>query len=234
MRPWFQPLRHLAAAGFVLACVASVRAELAASSPFLPTAASSAATPTAGAPLEFRGLIDLPDEGVKVRIYDPAKKAGAFLRVSERDATLDLVVKQYDAAHDTATVEYHGQTLVLQMHESKVTSSGAAMPNIPMGGIPMPTAVAQPVTPNATPADDQRRLEAVAAEVARRRALREQSAQQTIQGIPATQQAAQQINPGIPPPASGYQQSQPGVQPQNANAPQQRVQRPNRNRPQSP
>ena len=230
MHPWSQPLR-LAAAGLVLVAAVHTRAELAASSPFLPTPGSGGATPTAGAPLEFRGLIDMPDEGLRVRIYDPAKKVGAFLRVNERDPSLDLVVKQYDAAHDTATVEFHGQTLVLQMHESKVTSAGAAMPNIPMGGVPMPGVTAQPVALNPTPLDDQRRLEAVAAEVARRRALREQAAQQVIQGIPSPQQQQQQQQMMMLPPP----QPQQNIQPQNANAPQPRVQRPNRNRsPQSP
>ena len=231
MHPWSQPLR-LAAAGLVLVAAVRGRAELAASSPFLPTPGSGGAAPTAGAPLEFRGLIDMPDEGLRVRIYDPAKKVGAFLRVNERDPSLDLVVKQYDAAHDTATVEFHGQTLVLQMHESKVTSAGAAMPNIPMGGVPMPGVAAQPVALNPTPLDDQRRLEAVAAEVARRRALREQAAQQVIQGIPSPQQQQQLQQQMMTPPPPQPQQN---FQPQNANVPQPRVQRPNRNRsPQSP
>jgi hypothetical protein len=52
---------------------------------------------------------------------------------------------------------------------------------------PAPTnvspAVTQAVVLNPTPADEQRRLDAVAAEVARRRALREQATQQINQGV---------------------------------------------------
>jgi hypothetical protein len=50
---------------------------------------------------------------------------------------------------------------------------------------------------NPTPADEARRLEAVASEVARRRAMREQASQQVNQGMPP------------PPPPAGA-----GVRPQ--------------------
>ena len=56
----------------------------------------------------------------------------------------------------------------------------------------MPPAIAQSVVINPTPADEQRRLEAVAAEVARRRQLREQAALQVSQGIPLAPQLLQQ------------------------------------------
>lgn len=195
MRQSFQPLSRLAVASVAWLAVARAGAQLATSSPFLPAAsAANAATPTAGAPLEFRGQIDMPPDGLKVRIYDPAQKKGAWLSVNERDPNFDFVVRQVDGSRGTATVDYHGQTLVLSQHEAKVTSSGTAMPNIPMGAIPLPAAGAQ-VALNPTPAEDQRRLEAVAAEVARRRQLREQ--------------AADQVNQGIPPPAPGLPAAQP-------------------------
>jgi len=191
MRHRFQPLSRLAVASFAWLAVARAHAQLTTSSPFLPVkAAASPTAPTAGAPLEFRGQIDIPEEGMKLRIYDPGRKAGAWLKVNEKDPVLGFVVKQYDRARGTVSVEYNGQTFVLAQREAKVTSLGAASLNIPMGAIPLPSSVTQSVVPNPTPADEQRRLEAVAQEVARRRQLREQ--------------ATEQLNPNAaaPPPAA--------------------------------
>jgi hypothetical protein len=79
----------------------------------------------------------------------------------------------------------------------------------------MPTAVAQSVVLNPTPADEQRRLEAVAAEVRRRRALREQASIQAAQGqtpvveAPAPAPAAQaQAQRGQRPPTQNQNQNQ--------------------------
>ena len=59
----------------------------------------------------------------------------------------------------------------------------------------VPPAVTQAVVVNPTPADEQRRLEAVASEVARRRALREQASQQvnTPPSVPMAQPQPPQI-----------------------------------------
>lgn len=181
-----------------LVLATGVRAEvpLAGKSPFLPSGSSGgASTPTAGAPLEFRGTM-VTAEGIKLRIVEPARKNGAWLLVNERDPSLEFVVKQYDPEHDTVKVEYQGQTLTLAQHVAKVASSGAPQnpgQNFPPGGIPgMPPSIAQSVVVNPTPADEQRRLDAVAAEVARRRAMREQAAQQVSQGVQLAPQVIQQ------------------------------------------
>jgi hypothetical protein len=83
------------------------------------------------------------------------------------------------------TIDYQGRPLTLAQHVAKVASAGnaQAMANLPpSGGPPMPAAITNSVVVNPTPADEQRRLDAVAAEVARRRALREQASQQVNQG----------------------------------------------------
>ena len=180
---------RVAIAAFALAAAERACAQLAANSPFLPPQAKGPAGPTAGAPLEYRGYIETP-EGVQFRIYDPARKAGEWIKLNERNQTLDVTAKQHDSGHNTLTVEYQGRTLTLAERESKIVSSGNAAqampPPMPMPAVPpMPAAVTQSVVVNPTPAQEQQRLEAVAAEVARRRALREQ--------------ATQQINPGVPP-----------------------------------
>jgi len=190
-------------------------AQLASKSPFLPPQPSGGAAPTAGAPLEFRGTMETPDGGKQVRIVDPARKSGAWLKVGERDATLDVTVKQYDEAHDTVTLEHEGKPLTLAEHVARVASAGVAqqmpMPMPAPNAPPMPAAVTNSVVLNPTPAQEQARLEAVAAEVARRRALREQAAQQINQGVQPQITVPQ---PQAQPPRSYPAQPQPLQNPQ--------------------
>lgn len=179
--------------------IAGLRAEaqLAKTSPFMPPQAAGAAAPTAGAPLEFRGWIQT-GEGILYRLRDPARKADTWVKLNEHDSMLDVTPKQHDAERNTLTIEYQGKTMTLAVREAKIVSSGSAAHPVPL---PAPVAqppnvspaVTQSVVVNPTPADEQRRLEAVAAEVARRRALREQAAQQSAQGVPGAM-------PGTTPP----------------------------------
>jgi hypothetical protein len=181
-------------AGAVLASGAlSGRAQLAASSPFLVPQAAATAGATAGAPLEYGGFLDVPGGERLYRIKDPARKTSEWVKLNQRNPTLEVTARQYDDSQKTLIVEYQGRTLTLAERESKILSAGAVPQPVPAGVSFMPAAVTQSVVTNPSPADDQRRLEAVAAEVARRRALREQ--------------ASQQVNPnGVPqiaPPAPG-------------------------------
>lgn len=207
-------LRPLLVAGLALAATGTAGAQLAAKSPFVPPAATAANAPTAGAPLEFRGFIET-GEGVQFRVYDPAKKLGAWVKLNERSPEFDLVAKEYNDGNKTLTVEHQGRTLTLAERQAKVVSSGAAAQAIPPPQVApvmpsnVPPAVTQAVVLNPTPADEQRRLEAVAAEVSRRRALREQATQQISQGMPPT--ATPQLQP--PPPPQRNFQSPPNNQP---------------------
>lgn len=194
------PSCRLLAAAACLIAAGNARAQLIKVSPFLPPQGAAAA-PTQNAPLTFAGSLEI-DGQHEYRIVDPQRKVGSWLKVGERDANLDVVLKQHDSEHDTITVEHGGQTLTLPLHTAKVASAGM-MPRLFTPMLPPITnvspAVLQTVVPNPTPADEQRRLEAVAAEVARRRALREQAAQQAAgraaeptAGVP-TRQDLQQL-----------------------------------------
>ncbi len=190
-----QPLRGLLVLSLALSLVARAGAQLAAKSPFLSAQAAGNAAPTAGAPLEYRGMMQT-SEGMKVRIVDPSRKnLGVWLLANQHDTTFDAVVKQIDVEHDTVTIDYQGRAMTLAQHVAKVSSAGAAQ-NFPPGmtnpASNMPQAITQSVVVNPTPADEQRRLEAVAAEVARRRQLREQASQQVAQGVPIAPQVIQQ------------------------------------------
>jgi hypothetical protein len=209
------PIRFLFASSLVLAGASQVLAQIAAKSPFMPPQSASNAGPTAGAPLEYRGFIET-GEGMQFRVYDPAKKVGTWVKLNERNPEFDVVVKQHDNLQKTLVIEHQGKTLTLAEREAKVVSSGsaaAAMP--PPVAAPVqtnvPPAVTQAVVLNPTPADEQRRLDAVAAEVARRRAMREQATQQITQGNAPQVSVPQPIQPQVMPqrtPSQGNYQPQ--------------------------
>jgi hypothetical protein len=220
-RPWMS-------VGLGLAVTVPLYAQLAAKSPFMPPQSGGAGTPTAGAPLEFRGFIET-SEGVQYRIYDPAKKSGIWVKLNEKNPDFDVLAKQHDNGQKTLIIEHQGKTLTLAERESKVVSSGsaaAAMPPpvaVPPVQTNVPAAVTQAVVLNPTPADEQRRLDAVAAEVARRRALREQATQQMTQG------AAQVVPQPLPQAVPQVQVQQPlqgNYPPQNSPNVQQRTRGP--------
>lgn len=171
-------------------------AQLASRSPFAPKAGAGAVTPATATALEFFGYYE-DAAGRLFRIRDSVSKKGFWLRLNERSDDPKLIVKQHDEEQRTITVEHDGRTLTLATREAKIVSSGpltaaAVMPPMPSN---VPPAVTQAVVLNPTPADEARRLDSVAAEVARRRALRvqaEQNVNQPTAGAPPP--------PGMPPP----------------------------------
>jgi hypothetical protein len=143
------------------------RADLAATSPFLPSgtlAAGAAAGPSG--PIELRGVMPT-DSGWAFCIYDTAKKKNVWVGLNEQGH--DFIVKSADPGADSVTVSYQGRVMKLDLHTAKVaTAPVQASPAGPAATVPL----------NPSPADEQRRLDAVAQEVRRRRAERERSAQE--------------------------------------------------------
>jgi hypothetical protein len=200
MVPRDLPLYCLAALGAALVAGVPAMAQLANKSPFQPAGAAAGGAPTAGAPLEYRGYLEAGGER-KYRIHDPARKAGTWVKLNELNAEFGVTAKKYDNDERTLTVEYQGKTITLAERQAKVVSSGAAAQAPPPPVVStVPAAVTQAVVLNPTPADEQRRLDAVAAEVQRRRALREQAAQQVGQPTPMPAPAPPVANPipGVP------------------------------------
>jgi len=159
---------------------AALRADLASSSPFLPAGVTGAAAGAGSAePVELRGIMSLP-EGTAYCIYDAAKKTSSWVGVNETGN--EFVVKSADAANDSVMVTVQGRDIRLALKASKVVSAGAGN-----AGSPVPPGVAgnpltNPVGINPTPGDEQRRLDAVAAEVRRRRQEREKATQGAANG----------------------------------------------------
>ena len=203
-------LRSLAVGGFALLWTGALVAQAPSASPFMPPAsAAAAAAPATAAPIQYRGFSETSD-GVKFRLVDAAKKTGTWVKLNEHDTTFDVTVKQSAPDFSTVVVLHQGRTLTLALPQSKVSSSGSAMQNMAPPPPPqmtnVPPAVTQAVVVNPTPADEQRRLEAVASEVARRRALREQASQQV--NTPPSMPMAQPQPPQMSPQQQALQQAQ--------------------------
>jgi hypothetical protein len=154
-------------------------ADLAQASPFLPSNLSaSAANNGPSGPVELRGVMST-SQGTEYCIYDVVKRTSAWVGLNEQGN--GFVVKSADPASDSVTVEFQGRTMNLMLHTAKISSSGSAVPVMsPQGG----SAITQTVVLNPSPADEQRRLDAVAAEVRRRRLEREKASQDAQNGVP--------------------------------------------------
>lgn len=152
-------------------------------SPFLPRAGSGINTTTENSPVELRGILK-SEGGPLFGLYDPVKKQAGWVKVNEAGKDFPVTVKNYDPANEAVTVEYQGRVLNLALPSAKIS----AAPVMAMAGPPRPVqAPGQPVVAQAPSADDTRRLEAVAAEVARRRQARQAAAQQQPQQPPPVQ-----------------------------------------------
>jgi len=119
------------------------------------------------------------DGGVACCIYDTAKKTSVWVGINETG--YDFVVKSVNAASDSATVFYQGRSMQLDLRTAKVASAGSGQSGTPGNPVVAPNS---PQLPSV--ADEQKRLDAVAAEVRRRRLEREKAFQ----------------NPGAPPPSA--------------------------------
>lgn len=160
--------------------------ELAASSPFLPGAGAVAGVVTENAPLELRGIVG-SGAGRLFNIFDPTTKQSRWVGLNEPGSS--FTVKVHDEASDTVTLDYAGRSLSLRLPESKITP-------LALAAAPAPSVVnnrpRRPDNAEATPGqareltpEEAKRLENVAAEVARRRALRNATQNGTPPATPA-------------------------------------------------
>jgi hypothetical protein len=155
-------------------------------SPFLPPAAPTDSAPTADATLELRGIM-AAGEGYMFSIYDSTNKSSVWSRLNETGHP--FVVKSHDESRDSVTVEHQGRTLTLALRTAKVAAAPLHQPQQaqPAPGQNAPQPIGGPVVLNPSPADEQRRLEAIAAEVNRRRMIRQQALQASRQAGPQNQ-----------------------------------------------
>ena len=160
-------------AGISSRCVASLD-ELVKDSPFLasPGGADVTLPPTESAAVEFRGVITTKD-GVLFGLYDRTKQIGAWVGKEEKGA--DFVVHSFNPGTDMISFDYQGQKFNLPLVSSKISTTASVSGVV----IPPPGVTSATVAPGA----DQQRLESIAAEVRRRRALRQNAAPQVAPAV---------------------------------------------------
>jgi len=176
-------------------------------SPFLPPGGPAENAPTQDATLELRGIMSAGDSYM-FSIYDSTHKMSTWSRLNETGHP--FVVRSHDESRDSVTLDYQGRTLTLALRTAKVASAPVNQPQQPPQPVSSPNApqpIGGPVVLNPSPADEQRRLEAIAAEVNRRRMIRQQalqaSRQSAGQGGPQLQNGN---NPSQLPPSRPSQQ----------------------------
>lgn len=126
--------------------------------------------------LEFRGLV-IDESGPSYSVFDASQSRGFWIR---EGGDGPLRVLSYNAQESLLEVEQNGRATKLQLKSASVQNGAAPAPR--------PIAAVQPAgQPGAVgPSNpDGRRLEAVAAEVRRRRALRNAAAAKPAAEAPA-------------------------------------------------
>jgi hypothetical protein len=100
-------------------------------SPFLPPNALAGAAQEA-APLELRSIFKAGSD-YQFSLYEMGKRQSIWVGLNEPDH--DFLVKAFDSANDTITVEQHGRTYKLTLKEARIAllNTVAAMP--PPGGV---------------------------------------------------------------------------------------------------
>lgn len=164
---------HVTLMAFALATPTFALAQTAVKrSPFLPPESQAAAPVAENTTIEFRGLLVMGGQQT-FNFFEPAKRISTWVGLNESGSS--VTVKSYDASADTVVVDFGGQTLTLSLQKVKIS----AAPVPPVAALPSVAATAPveqpPVVLNPTPADEAKRLDAIAAEVRRRRLLRQQA-----------------------------------------------------------
>ncbi len=158
-------------------------AEPLARSPFLPppTGPVAEVAVTENAPLQFCGVIGEGEDAI-YNVFNPAKRRSQWVKVGQETETFTL--RSFDADAETVVVAQGGQVMTLRLQAAQAASGpGASVGPLPIAGAGngQQNALTASVKVNPTPADEARRLEAVAAEVRRRRALRQAATEQSAQ-----------------------------------------------------
>ena len=161
-------------------------------SPFLPVSAGGAAAGQNG-PLELRGVI-VERGSYSFSLYDLSSKESYWVGLNETG--FPFVVRSYDPISDTVTVEQQGRVLSLTLAAARTMPASPAMASQPGPNGQGPTATQPPgtptngatqfavgVVPSSVTPDEAQRLQRIAEEIRRRRAVGK--AMPTPTGTPA-------------------------------------------------
>lgn len=151
-------------------------------SPFLPPDSGPApeVAVTENAPLQFCGMLGEGEDAL-YNIFNPSNRRSQWVRAGQETETFTL--RSFDPEAETVVVAQGGQVMTLRLEAAKRSAGPGGVGPLPMPGANngAQNALTATVKVNPTQADEARRLEAVAAEVRRRRALRQQAAEQAAQ-----------------------------------------------------
>ena len=143
--------------------------KLTSSSPFAPLQGPTAGNAGETTPLEFRGVF--ADQGeFFFSIYDPATKNSAWVGLNEPGRA--FTVRSYDAEKLTIVTDFKGRILNLSLKKAPIVATvpDPTMPTVTMPATGAPAVAAVPGT------EEAKRLANLAAEIRRRRAMRQQVA----------------------------------------------------------
>ncbi len=151
-------------------------------SPFAPPGgpASTEAPPEAGT-LEFRGVV-VDESGTAYSVFDATANRGYWVR---EGGDGPIRVKSYNSQDNLLEIDQNGRSVKLQLKRATIQTGAAIAVSAPRPGNNQARPPQPGGSPSANPAADARRLEAVAAEVRRRRALRNATATQQPPPAPA-------------------------------------------------
>ena len=162
---------------------------LVANSPFGQVRGGPGGGDAANQPLEFRGILEEGNSCV-FSIYDTASHHSSWVGLNV--SSDDFVVKEYDAAHQTLSVNQNGRILTLALKSAPKVAQ--ANPIVRPGPMPMPNQNPGmnngPMLQPGAGGPDAQRLQQIAQEIERRRALRRQAS-----GAPPVPMPNQPPNP---------------------------------------
>lgn len=146
-------------------------------SPFRPGQAGAPSGDGGPAQFEFRGVV-AEAGGYVFSVYDPGRREAGWVRLDEPGRS--FVARRYDPAKDALTIEHNGEARTINLKRAVVQPLTQAPP-APASPPPLPTAgAARPPagnaaapSPNTTNAQEAQRLQNIADEIRRRRALRQ-------------------------------------------------------------
>lgn len=199
-------MKPLAFKTFGLACLLSASAgalcavdlqTLIDRSPFAPPGqgADTAGAAEPQGTLEFRGVVT-DEGGTAYSIFDTSTNKGRWVRADDTNSPVQ--VKSFDSANNTLEIEQNGRPVKLSLKRATIQAGQAVTAMIPSA--PPPQVPGNPANPGevrkADSGADARRLEAVAAEVRRRRALR--NAARPPQGQPPANATPAPATPPAP------------------------------------
>jgi len=189
-RTLFPVFTFVVSTALAAALAPAARAGVSTESPFAPRGFGVGAA-ASNSPIELRGIMS-DAQGVRFAIYDPAKKEGAWVGIDEKGQA--YVVRSYDADNKRVVVDYQGRSQTLAMADPKFGPSKTTAMMLP-GMVPQqPQSSGKSDKANKTewkqvqqnmqqqgqqqaqpsPAESAR-LDAIRAEIARRRAQRDTS-----------------------------------------------------------